>query len=366
MNGLLKNGVLLAVASLLLALAVPAAGGKPIPTRSTPTHGQITGLAFDGPHVVYGVKPVSVQVGSVHVWNVVSGAVSLVHPRGGGAAFAVAGNRVAWVARWADPSETDEYLLTTPVPRLRLRQLAVAVRGATDETQTETGRWLSGLVGSGSVIAVSSWSTTDSDAVSNARLSVVGKTRLRPIVSGPGAIVAESADAGRIAVVRSTAIWPSVSRLSGGAGSVAIYSTSGALLLELKLGTAKEAALSGNRMAVLTTASRIEVYNAKTGALVRSWPVPAGAAHLDLQAGIAIYSVYPHFAGPRALHALQLSSGKDVVLASGEAPSPYMQGDDAQIDPLGLVYAVNVKSHGRLVFMPMARVLAAVSKGHAR
>jgi hypothetical protein len=66
---------------------------------------------------------------------------------------------------------------------------------------------------------------------------------------------------------------------------------------------------------------------------------------------------------------LQLKTGKDVVLGRGVAPYPYTQGDDAQIDPLGVVYAVNKwpgtpRSH--IVFVPIARVFAAVSKGHVR
>jgi hypothetical protein len=357
----LSKWLLVGVLPLLLVL-VPAATGKPPSTRSLPTNAPVSGLAFDGARVVYGLRPYGVAYQSVHVWNVLSGTASLVHRRGGGAAFAVAGNRVAWISRGGSPSETDEYLLTTPLPRLHLRQVAFALRGDDHEDQYEVGNWLSGLVGSGHVIAVSSWTTGSANSVSNGRLSVVGTLRLKQIVSGPEAIAAESIDAGRIAVVRSMTIWPGHYRLSGGVGSVAIYSTSGKLLTEVNRGTAVEAALSGSRLAVLTTTNRIEFYNAATGAFVRSWPVPLRAAHLDLQGSIAIYSVYGRYAGPRALHALQATTGKDVVLARGEAPYPYMQGDDAQIDGLGVVYAVNIKARGRLVFMPMARVLAALGK----
>jgi hypothetical protein len=362
--------LLVALLPLLLVLVVPAAAGNPPPTRSVPTNGEVTGLAFDGARVVYGIRPYGVAYQSVHVWNVLSGHASVVHRRGGGAGFAIAGNRIAWIARGGSPSETDEYLLTTPLPRLHLRQVAVAVRHDDDyEAPPEEGDWLSGLAGSGNVIAVSSWTTPAGNSVSNGRLSLVGTRRLQPIVSGPGAIVAESVDAGRIAVVRSMALWPSHYRLSGGAGSVGVYSTSGKLLVEVNRGTAKEAALSGNSLAVLTTTNRIELYNAKTGAFVRSWPVPVRAAHLDLQAGIAIYSVYPKYFDARTLHALQLRTGRDVVLARRVGPWPYAQGDDAQIDRLGVVYAVNPwkkTPHGHVVFVPMARVLAAVSKGHVR
>ena len=360
---------LLVTLPLLLVLVVPAAEGKLPPTRSVPTSGEVTGLALDGARVVYGIRPYGVAYQSVHVWNVLSGRGSVIHRRGGGASFAVATNRVAWIARGGSPSETDEYLLTTPLPRVHLRQAAAAIRGDDYEAQMERGDWLSGLAGSGNVIAVSSWTTGAGDSMLNGRLSLVGTRALKPIVSGPEAIVAESVDAGRIAVVRSMALWPSHYRLSGGAGSVAVYSTSGKLLVEVNRGTAKEAALSGNSLAVLTTTNRIELYNAKTGAFVRSWRVPLRAAHLDLQDGIAIYSVYGEYAGPRSLHALHLKTGKDVSLGRGVGPYPYTQGDDAQIDRLGVVYVVNKwpgTPRGHIVFVPMARVLAAVSKGHVR
>jgi hypothetical protein len=365
----LSKRFLLAALPLLLALVVPAAAGTVTPTRSVPTSGEVTGLAFYGSRVVYGVRPYGITSQSVHVWNVMSGHGSIVHRRGGGAAFAVADNRIAWISRGGSPSETDEYLLTTLLPRLHLRQVAAAIRDDDHEAQSERGDWLSGLAGSGNVIAVSSWTTGAGNSMSKGRLNLVGTRALKPIVTGPGAIVAESVDAGRIAVVRSMALWPSHYRLSGGAGSVAVYSTSGKLLVEVNRGTAKEAALSGNTLAVLTTTNRIELYNAKSGAFVRSWRVPLRAAHLDLQGGVAIYSVYGKYAGPRALHALQLKTGKDVILGRGAGPYPYGQGDDAQIDRLGVVYAVNKwpgTPRGHIVFVPMARVIAAVSKGHVR
>lgn len=356
----------ISVLPLLLALVVPAAAGKTTPARSVVVDGQVTGLAFEGSRVVYGVQPLGITSQSVHLWNVLSGHGSVVHRRGGGAAFAVANNRIAWIARGGSPSETDEYLLTTPLPRLHLRQAAFALRSDYElQPPPEQGDWLSGLVGSGNVIAVSSWTTSTGNAMSNGRLNLVGTRALKPIVSGPGAIVAESLDAGRIAVVRSMSLWPSHYRLSGGPGSAAVYSTSGKLLVQVDRGTAKEAALSANTLAVLTTTNRIELYNAKSGAFLRSWPVPLRAAHLDLQGGIAVYSVFGVYAGPRALHVLQVKTGKDVILARGVAPYPYGQGDDAQINPLGVVYAVNkwpgtLRTH--IVFVPMARVISAISK----
>jgi hypothetical protein len=363
---------LVVVLSLLLALVVPAAAGKPPPMRTLRTSGDVAALAFDGARVAYSVtddSPAAYQ--SIHVWNVLTGGVSLVQPhgyRGGGVALAFGTNRVAWIDRNDSPTETFEYLLTTPLPRLQLRQLATTWRydDFYEHGYYEIGDWISGLAGSGNVIAVSSWTTGADNNISNAHLSLVGTSGLKQIVSGPEAIVAESVGAGRIAVVRSMALWPGHYQLRGGSGSVGVYSTSGRLLFTVNRGTAKEAALSGDRLAVLTTRNRLALYSAKTGGFIRSWPVPVRAAHLDLQGGIAIYSAYGKHAGPRALHALQLKTGKDVILARGLGPSSYTQGDDAQIDRLGVVYVVNSLHRCHLVFVPMARVLAAVSKGHVR
>ena len=132
--------------------------GKLPPTRSMPTSGEVTGLALTGRALCTGSGP----MGAVPVRSrrsVLSGRGSVIHRRGGGASFAVATNRAAWIARGGSPSETDEYLLTTPLPRLHLRQVASAVRFDDHEAQSEVGNWLSGLAGSGNVIAVSSWTT---------------------------------------------------------------------------------------------------------------------------------------------------------------------------------------------------------------
>jgi hypothetical protein len=369
----LSKWVLFAAVLLLLTVTVPAAAGKSPAVRVKQTSGRIDGLALNGSQVVYGVSTSSLNP-KVYSWNVLSGAGSLLQRRRGvgavlrGTEFAVAGKRIAWIYRGGSPSETDEALIATTLPEKKLRQFASAVRYEDYDTGP-TGAWLSGLVGSGNVMAVNSWKTDTAGTVSNARLSLVTPQGLRRIVSGEDSIVAQSVDAGRIVVVRSRNLWPRTqSTRTTALGSVAVYSTAGRLLRTIDAGSATEAALSGNDLAVMTATNRIELYSAKTGSLVRSRRVPAGAAHVDLQAGIAIYSVYPlqGRAGPRKLHVLQLKTGKDVVLATGEAPSPYTQGDDAQIDRLGIVYAVNIKAHGKIAFVPMAHVFAAVSKGHVR
>jgi hypothetical protein len=100
----LSKWLLVAGLPLLLALVVPAAAGKFPPTRSLPTRGNVTGLAFYGSRVLYGLSPYGITPESVHVWDVLTGRLSTVHrarqeaPHGG-AAFAVAAGRVAWIDR---------------------------------------------------------------------------------------------------------------------------------------------------------------------------------------------------------------------------------------------------------------------------
>jgi hypothetical protein len=59
----LSKWLLLVALPLLLALVVPAAAGKVTPSRSVPTSGEVTGLAFYGARVAYGVRPYGVLLG---------------------------------------------------------------------------------------------------------------------------------------------------------------------------------------------------------------------------------------------------------------------------------------------------------------
>lgn len=151
--------------------------------------------------------------------------------------------------------------------------------------------------------------------------------------------------------------------------TVRVYTSAGKLLTQLTVAGAKEVALSGNNLAALTKASTIAVYNWRTGRLVHSWRVPqVPYVHLeDVYGQIAVYSVYSH---GRNLHLLQLATGKDRLLVKGSGLQPnYVVGDDAQLEAPGLVYAADLPGYGdtsKLVFVPMARVVAALSKGHVR
>ena len=230
------------------------------------------------------------------------------------------------------------------------------------ENQTWYGRWIAGSVGSGSTLAVSTWWSRGDGTCVAQRLSLVTPTGLKQIATGPGAIMAASADGGHIAVLRSEEAWPQFGPTP--APTVGIYSTSGKLLREITPSSPDEVALSGKQLVVLTETKTLEVYDWTTGKLLKTLPIAVSTprlkpGHLAASGQVAVYSVDPRSAGPRKLHVVGLTTGKDVVLATGKGAGYYAR--DAAMSPQGLVYAVNYRDHGKLVFVPMAKLLAKVS-----
>ena len=65
--------------------------------------------------------------------------------------------------------------------------------------------------------------------------------------------------------------------------------------------------------------------------------------HLAAYGQLAVYSVDPRRQPHRKLHVIRLTTGKDVVLATGRGTGYYSR--DAAIGPRGLVYAVNYHEH---------------------
>jgi hypothetical protein len=370
MKSLIRWALLLAV-PLLLVLAVSAAAGTPPAGKVKWTNAGIMTVAMDGSRVAY-----STESNAVYSWDVRSGrSARLARPSSSSWPLvhevAIAGRRVAWIARdvAGNSQETNEDLYTASVTGAGLKKLGTAYH-ALDFIEPQPtrgvwlwrGDWITGLVGSGKLLAVSRWTTTPDQqgetTISNARLSLISATtgRLHPIAAGEPSIVSRSVDGGRVAVLRPQ-------------GGVGIYSAAGTLLRELNPPTAREIALSGDNVVALTETSMLSVYNWRSGRLVHNWRVPSvsNAVFLeDVYGSTAVYSVYSH---GRNLHLLQLSTGKDLLLVKGPGLAPdagFGESHDAQLEAPGLVYAVSKGGGGKLVFVPMARVLAAVSKGHVR
>jgi Tol biopolymer transport system component len=384
MKPLMKRALLFA-GVLVLVCGVPAAAGGPPAGKVKHVQGWIGTIAMDGPRVVYDTEGVLPGIASakVYVWDVRTGAATLIKSRNPNAdpigEIAIAGTRIAWIARGAtaaDPnSEVTEELSVTSLTTPRIvRSLGSAFRSEHQPVEGDAygyeGDWIGGLVGSKALLAVGRWSTSGPGTLTRGELDTIGRGGLARRVSGSGSIVSESTDGFRIAVLRSTDAWPVAGELRGTtrAASVGVYSSAGSLIREINATTAEGIALSGSNLVVLTKTRTIDVYNWRSGRLVHSWRVPSvGTAHLeDAYANIAVYSIYSH---GRNLHALQLSTGKDALLTKGSALLYYNgQGRGAQLEAPGLVYAVDKggeKAVAKLVFVPMARVLAAVSKGRA-
>jgi murein DD-endopeptidase MepM/ murein hydrolase activator NlpD len=332
---------------ILLVGPAPAGAAKAKVAKVKQAPHPVWTLAMDGPRAAY------MSGGRVYVWNVITGATSVEKGTYAGSSkngeVAIAGQRVAWITRTVagTAQETTERLYTAPMGGWT-HQLGSAYLHRADAT---LGGTITGLAGSGQILAVSTWKTKDSLATDQ-QLSLVTPGGLQAIVTGPNAIVSESVAGGHIAVLP-----PSVP------ATVSIYSAAGTLLRTIEPGQARELAISGNRLVVLTAAKTLKVYDWSTGALTHIWPVAAesparqkGGANLEVYGRLAVVT------GTSKLHLLDLTSGKDVVIA--RASDARYTARDATIGPSGLVYVVNYPNtggqprHGKLVFVPTAKLLA--------
>ena len=348
------QALLVALTALVMLGAVSAAGAgasasvKPVVKN---VNGWITALAYDGSNVAYATQAFApTSCFKLFSWNPLTKAGALVSGLKSGncgsdtpngqriVAVALAGSRVAWIRNITGNTEADDYLYTRVL--LKQQQLLTATRTG-DTSGILKGKWIGGLVGSGSVLAVNTWTTSSTGAVTKASLGSVGLAKVTPVAAGTGTLTAESADTGRVAVLRSS-------------GSVAIYSASGSLQKTITPPTVKAIALRKDYLVALSKTRTLLIYNSHTGALIRSWPVPAGAKSLDVNENIAVFSVW------RKVYALQLTTGKLAVLATEKRAIV-----SAQIEAPGVVVAYNtvkgLKDIGNLAFVPLSAVKAAVA-----
>jgi len=345
----------------LLALAVSAGAANTPTTNVIHTEWNIEALAMSGSRIAYDVSGTYIEPApkgcrnKVLVRSLHTGATRRVSgektcyadgtPTGAGVReVAVAGKQFAWIVNQGGNTQSYDYLRTSSLPRPKERRLAAAARFG--DLGSLQGNWIGGLVASKNLLAVNRWSTDAQGEVTRSELDLVGANGLRRLTLGAKAIFAQSTDSGRIAVLRAD-------------GTVGIYDASGKLRREVSPKSAKEIALRGNDLLVLTKTRTLEIYDARSGAHLGSWPVPAGAETLDAYAGLAVYADHPQFTGQRfKVHALKLVNGKDVVVGTGTLYAGLRPRRDVQLEAPGLVY---VKNSRTFVFVPFGRLLAAVS-----
>ena len=141
-----------------------------------------------------------------------------------------------------------------------------------------------------------------------------------------------SADAGQIAIL-------------GADGSVRILSRWGSVLATMAAPGATSLVLSGGRLTVLTRSHRLEVFDARTGALRRVWRLPANArGPVDVHYGVAVLTRGSSVLGVR------LATGRMAVLA--RAPRAVR----AQIEAPGVAYAYDVRGRGVVKFVPLVKI----------
>jgi len=338
-----------ACVSASVGVGVGVAASAPHDTVKN-TKGWIRALAMDGGLVAYDVGATNGGCNHLLAWNVLSGYGWVVSGKGtcgadststgaGVREIAIAGRRIAWIVNLGGNTESNDTLYTATLPKPTETKLSEGFRTG-DVDGVLAGDWIGGLVGDGSLLAVNRWTTDTAAAVTKSSLERVGDG-LAPIVVGQDAVTAQSADQDRVAVLRPD-------------GAVIVHSTTGVPATTIKPSSARDVALRKDYLAVLTKTRTLEVYNSNTGEAVATLPVRRGAMHLDLQMGIAVYTV------GRRVYALRLVTGKNVLLATARRAVV-----DVAIEAPGVVYAFNTtrgaKEVGNLVFVPMAKVADAVS-----
>jgi hypothetical protein len=371
----------LAGVAILLLFTALAAAAKPQPGKVKPTPSPVRSLAMDWPRVAYA------SGGRIHVWNVVTGTTSVVKGNYSNSTYtidaaevAIAGTRVAWIKRVSyGNTELGEKLYTALIGGSAhvLKQGYIFGR---EDSAHATGSWIAGVVGSGRSIAVSTWKSSRGTS-SQERLSLIGPAALHPIVTGRGAIVADSMNRSQVAVLRSIAAWPADEPSTPTAQpTVGIYSTGGKLLRKIVVSTPvpppppcpdcadggypstiqNSVALSGDRLVLLTETcpkpgssawtTTLQVYKWTTGKLQQSWPVALKPYAINVAAPLAAYGRFAAVVG-RRVHVIDLTTGKEIMSAPAS-------GSPAALDSHGLVYAANQGRGGKLVFVPMSKLLA--------
>jgi hypothetical protein len=362
----LGRAFLVVAAGLLAGLALVGSATGTNATSGTNVrhlHVPIAALAIDGSRIAYdaSVRYVTKRgaTNKVLVWNVRTGKTVKVSGRKTAAAdststgagvfqLAIAGSRVAWLMNEGGNLEGDDYLFTSSTTKPKEHQVASVMRtgdACPGRSQGRcAGRWLGGLVGSGSLLAVNRWTTDATGAVTTGELDVLSGDKLKKVATGADTVQAVVADGGRVAVLRSD-------------GSVGLYSAAGKPLLTVDTANAEAIALQGKSLVVATKTRQLELYNAKTGSLRKTIAARSNRQprNLDVQGNIAVYTT----GNAGELHAVNLSTRKDRVIAK-----PHGGVVLAQIDGAGLAYAGNGfgTHYGKatLVFMPLARLKAAV------
>jgi hypothetical protein len=288
------------------------------------TRWPVTSFSMDGPRVAVALDAPAGACDQVRFWNIpwhyfirVSMQDEPTCDDGPGLAIrsvALAGISAEWVATGhgvtrvagSNSSRCIEQLLATP-------DGASGVR----------------LAGDGRLLGFADSSTVG-------RVHIVGRSGFTPspLIHSPASLAALSVDGGRLAALR-------------GDGVVDVIAADGRLVVRLRPTAPRAIALRGDRLAVLSADSTVEVWSTATGTLRHVWRVPAGMSPaLDVHFGVAVLT------RGGTVYALALQNGRLTTLARA------VRHVRAQIESSGVVYQYNGARGGELRFVPMSVVEA--------
>jgi hypothetical protein len=379
MRGRLVLSVLLGAALALGLLAASASARKQaLPGRTLTVHvkagvvvpqeGPIEGIALDGTQAAF-VKgvPYTKACGlgrRLYRWNLATGKTSLASgartcaqpdTSTGRGIFEIALTRSgsAWLLNSGGNTESGEVLFSSTAKPHHDKVLATSDRyWDGQDPNTFSGTWIGGLASDGSRVWYATWTTEAQHGVTESALWQLSGSTAKQVASNSGAVVAASADRGRVALLHAD-------------GLVAVYGSDGTLLETFAPdhSAAGNVALTNKLVAVLTEdrhgrGDSIEVYDRTKGTLLHTWPAGgASALHFDAYEGIAVY-----VEGTR-VHALDLKTGKDVVVAKRRRTI-----EAAALDKAGLLYYFNGPwsktkgQNGTVVLVPFKTVAAKLGR----
>ncbi|MDP9309222.1 MAG: hypothetical protein M3P15_13075 [Actinomycetota bacterium] len=318
--------------------------------------GRITDLAADGNRaaVTTHIKP---GCGRIVVWTAPARRSTRVKPGilgcggDGVTQLAIGAGSVAWIEQGGG-NNLEMIVMAAKLGGTR-KQIEFATNG--DRAGADpTGAWVGDLLGGGPMLAYNSWTQicdkpADQGCGENDPLLRVTNQKLVRIAAGH-----------RTVVTRGAAAYP-LAAVGGGwmatvsAGAVTVRAGSGAQVATVPDTdtSARALALSKATLAIERT-STLDLYNAATGAAVKSLPLgPPSAVRLaDVTSRLALRR------GPHSLVLVRLSDGKRVSFPLRPGAAPTLVG--AMLTEAGLFYAYNTRSAslpGRIVFEPMGKLL---------
>ena len=331
-----------------------------VPTDSTAagdvlrTRGPVAKIAADGVRVVivYGnaglYESQGVSTDCIETWNPVARTLVRLHHQCLKVLDAgIAGSRVAWVD-FSHGAGTDAFGVSSATLHHPASTLADVCASPPPDARPQPCRGPAlDLHGDGSLLVFETFGQSAQCFYYpfrgcplprlNAKLWRLDGTHAVQIDSSSGALTPLAADAGRILVDHED-------------GRLELVTGDGASLRTLDVDRAHMvgASLQGRDL-VVQMQSRVNAYDARTGALSHEWTLPSADAKLaDVSNGVAA------FIAPDGVHLLRLDNGATaVVRVPGSAPV------DAELEPAGLFYARNVADaayRGRVVFVPASKL----------